>query len=167
MSEDEWKMEQYKVINDLKLGFRHEQIESEGNDPAKTGESFGTPHDLASMSQQGGEDDGASTPKEEGGAPEGGFDGAGRPKEGGTYGKDKSPFGRDPLGNKGIDIKSDSVRYSYNANEVLNKEVTNSMLSKMKTKVKSRKIIIESLKMDDDIVESPLLDEKNILNSDN
>jgi hypothetical protein len=167
MSEDEWKMEQYKVINDLKLGFRHEQIENEGNDPAKTGESFGTPHDLASMSQQGGEDNGASTPTEEGGAPDGGFDGAGRPKEGGTYGKDKSPFGRDPLGNKGIDIKSDSVRYSYNANEVLNKEVTNSMLSKMKTKVKSRKIIIESLKMDDDNVESPLLDEKNILNSDN
>ena len=167
MSEDEWKMEQYKVINDLKLGFRHEQIENEGNDPAKTGESFGTPHDLASMSQQGGEDNGASAPTEEGGAPDGGFDGAGRPKEGGTYGKDKSPFGRDPLGNKGIDIKSDSVRYSYNANEVLNKEVTNSMLSKMKTKVKSRKIIIESLKMDDDNVESPLLDEKNILNSDN
>ncbi len=110
MSEDEWKMEQYKVINDLKLGFRHEQIENEGNDPAKTGESFGTPHDLASMSQQGGEDNEASTPTEEGGAPDGGFDGAGRPKEGGTYGKDKSPFGRDPLGNKGIDIKSDSVR---------------------------------------------------------
>ena len=26
MSDDEWKLEQGKVINDLKLGFRHEQI---------------------------------------------------------------------------------------------------------------------------------------------
>ena len=170
MSEDEWKMEQYRVINDLKLGFRHEQIESEGNDPAKTGESFGTPHDLASLSQQSGDDgdDGGSPFGEnEGGSSEGGYEGAGRPKETGTYGKDKSPFGRDPLGNKGIDVKSDSIRHSYNANEVLNKEVTNSMLSNMKKKVKSKKIIIESLKIDDDIVESSLLDEKNILNSDN
>ena len=47
MSDDEWKLEQGKVIGDLKLGFRHEQIESEGNDPIKSGESFGTPHDLA------------------------------------------------------------------------------------------------------------------------
>jgi hypothetical protein len=170
MSEDEWKMEQYRVINDLKLGFRHEQIESEGNDPAKTGESFGTPHDLAALSQQSGDDGGeGGSPfgENEGGSPEGGYEGAGRPKETGTYGKDKSPFGRDPLGNKGIDVKSDSIRHSYNANEVLNKEVTNSMLSNMKKKVKSKKIIIESLKIDDDRVESSLLDEKNILNSDN
>jgi len=27
-------------------------------------------------------------------------DKGGRPKEGGTYGKDKHPYGRDPLGNK-------------------------------------------------------------------
>ena len=31
MSDDEWKLEQGKVISDIKLGFRHEQIESEGN----------------------------------------------------------------------------------------------------------------------------------------
>jgi len=170
MSEDEWKMEQYKVINDLKLQFRHEQIESEGNDPTKTGESFGTPHDLAALSQQegdGGGGGGNPFGENEGGSPEGGFEGAGRPKEGGTYGKDKSPFGRDPLGNKGIDIKSDSISHSYNANEVVNKEVTDTMLSKMKSKVKSKKIIIESLKTDDSINEPSLLDEKNILNSDN
>ena len=47
MSDDEWKLEQAKVINDLKLGFRHEQIENEGNDPVKTGQSFGTAHDIA------------------------------------------------------------------------------------------------------------------------
>ena len=56
MSDDEWKLEQGKVISDIKLGFRQSQIEDEGNDPVKTGESFGTPHDLASLSQQSGDD---------------------------------------------------------------------------------------------------------------
>ena len=34
----------------------------------------------------------------EGGSPPGGWDGAGRPKEGGKYGKDSGARGRDPLG---------------------------------------------------------------------
>jgi hypothetical protein len=128
MSDDEWKAEQLKVINDLKLQFRHDQITNEGNDPVITGESFGTPHDLAALSQQsgedgGGEEEGGNTFGEsEGGAPEGGFDGAGRPKEGGTYGKDKSPFGRDSLGNKSVDITPERPSRGYNANEVVNKE---------------------------------------------
>jgi hypothetical protein len=36
---------------------------------------------------------------DKGGAPEGGFEGAGRPKEIPKYGKDFSARGRDPLGN--------------------------------------------------------------------
>jgi hypothetical protein len=163
MSEDEWKEEQFKVINDIKLGFRHEQIESEGNDPVKTGESFGTPHDLASLSQQsGGDEEGANSgfPTEEGGAPKGGFDGAGRPKEGGTYGKDKSPFGRDPLGNKSL-----SKNERYNANSVINQEQIDAVISRMKSKTKTKKIIIESLKEDTNDESLSLLDEKNILDS--
>ena len=163
MSEDEWKEEQFKVINDIKLGFRHEQIESEGNDPVKTGESFGTPHDLASLSQQsGGDEEGANSgfPTEEGGAPEGGFDGAGRPKEGGTYGKDKSPFGRDPLGNKSL-----SKNERYNANSVINQEQIDAVISRMKSKTKTKEIIIESLKEDTNDESLSLLDEKNILDS--
>ena len=173
MSDDEWKEEQFKVINDIKLGFRHGQIESEGNDPVKTGESFGTPHDLATLQQSGDEVDdnsganaGFPTVEDKGGAPEGGFEGAGRPKESGNYGTDENPFGRDPLGNKSISVKADRPGHSYNANEVLNKEVTNSMLSKMKYKTKTKKIITESLKSDDNNKESGLLDEKNILNFD-
>ena len=168
MSDDEWKKEQMGVINDLKLQFRHEQIESEGNDPVKTGESFGTPHDLATL-QQGGDDDSGDDQFGEntGGAPEGGFEGAGRPKEGNTYGKDKSPFGRDPLGNKSISIKPEAPSRGYNANEVVNKESTNSMLSKMKTKIKTRSIIVESLKIEEEIDNISLLDENNILDSNN
>jgi len=98
MSEDEWKEEQFKVINDLKLGFRHEQIESEGNDPVKTGESFGTPHDLAVLTTQEAGAGGGSMGEDAGGAPKGGFEGAGRPKEIPHHGKDGSARGRDPLG---------------------------------------------------------------------
>ena len=163
MSDDEWKREQYKVINDLKLGFRQEQIENEGNDPAKTGESFGTPHDLAAMSQQSDEGGGGESPFGEntGGSPDGGWDGAGRPEEGGNYGTDANAFGRDPLGNKSISVKPDR----YNATSVMNKENTDAMLSKMKTKVKSKKIILESLKEDSNEEPISLLDEKNILDS--
>jgi hypothetical protein len=171
MSDDEWKAEQLKVINDLKLGFRQEQIESEGNDPAVTGESFGTPHDLAALSQQSGDDEaggddgaGGAFGESEGGAPEGGFDGAGRPKEGGNYATDDNAFGRDPIGNRSISIKPEKA---YNANEVVNKESTDAMLSKMRVKLKTKKIITESLKTDDEISEIGLLDEKNILESDN
>ena len=38
------------IINDKKRAFRYTQIESEGNDPIKTGQSFGTPGDLQAMS---------------------------------------------------------------------------------------------------------------------
>jgi hypothetical protein len=165
MSDDEWKAEQLKVINDLKLGFRQEQISSEGNDPVKTGESFGTPHDLATANQQS-QDGGDSESFEEniGGAPKGGFEGAGRPKEGGDYATDDSVFGRDPLGNR---TKTRGLERAYNANEVVNKEVTTTMLSAMKTKLKSKKIITESLRIDDEPITIGLLDEKNILDSDN
>ena len=165
MSEDEWKEEQFKVINDLKLGFRHEQIESEGNDPVKTGESFGTPHDLASLSQQsGGDEEGANAgfPTAEGGAPEGGFEGAGRPKEGGNYKTDDNPFGRDPLGNI---ANRPTKNERYNANTVINQEQIDAVVGRMKSQRKTKKMIIESLKEDSNDVNLSLLDEKNILDS--
>ena len=49
MSEDEWLEERNNIVEDLKLRFRQNQIEQEGNDPTLTGLSYGTPHDLASM----------------------------------------------------------------------------------------------------------------------
>jgi len=49
LSEDEWRDERDSVLDDLKNKFRQSQIEDEGNDPILTGESFGTPHDIATM----------------------------------------------------------------------------------------------------------------------
>jgi len=90
-TDEQIKQEDDKIVFDYKQKFRRQQIENEGNDPAKTGESQGTPSDMA-MGRTGHELD------DKGGAPEGGFEGAGRPKEPNKYGKDSGTRGRDPLG---------------------------------------------------------------------
>jgi len=103
MNEEEMDRMRWGIVNDQKRQFRYEQISMEGNDPIKSGLSYGTPHDLATVQQQGGEEGGEQAPQEDvGGAPEGGFDGAGRPKEVPKYGKDGSARGRDPLGKVGM-----------------------------------------------------------------
>ena len=90
-TDEEIKEQDEGIIYDFKQKFRRSQIETEGNDPAKTGETQGTPSDMA-MGRTGRELD------DKGGSPEGGFEGAGRPKEIPKYGKDNSARGRDPLG---------------------------------------------------------------------
>ena len=52
-SEDEFDEYRDLIIEDKKRTFRMAQVENEGNDPAKTGRSFGTPHDLASLYGKG------------------------------------------------------------------------------------------------------------------
>ena len=94
--------------------------------------------------------------------PEGGFDGAGRPKEGGNYGTDDNPFGRDPLGNK---ANRPTKNERYNAVSVINQEQIDAVIGRMKKQGKTKKMIIESLKEDTNDVNVSLLDEKNILDS--
>ena len=89
MSEEQWLQERTNVIEDLKLRFRQNQIEQEGNDPAITGVSFGTPHDLATVHM-------SSNEVEE-------KDKGGRPKEGIKSGQHKNAFGWDVTGKKEID----------------------------------------------------------------
>ena len=93
-TEEEIKHEDDAIVYDYKQKFRREQIQTEGNDPAESGEATGTPSDLA-MGRTGHE---LNDLGPEGGSPEGGWDGAGRPKEVPHYGKDGSARGRDPLG---------------------------------------------------------------------
>ena len=47
ISDEQIKQEDDKIVFDYKQKFRRSQIENEGNDPAKTGESQGTPSDMA------------------------------------------------------------------------------------------------------------------------
>jgi len=111
LSEDEYMEMRDLVREDSKRLFRIAQIENEGNDPAKSGTTYGTPHDLASMYGRRS----TSTPK--GGGPgevpagyeeetpdwgESGPEG-GRPTEkASVYGTTAGLGGRDPLGTHGM-----------------------------------------------------------------
>jgi len=92
--------EKLKILKDLKLEYRHEQIKMEGNDPAKTGQHVdddGTVRgvdDAPTVYSKGGDDsaDGESTSN---------GDSVGRPEEtNNTYGTDAHDLGRDPVGKK-------------------------------------------------------------------
>ena len=82
LSGGEQDEQRVSMLNDLKDRFRFRSIEDEGSDPAMEDEE---PEDIEEQIE--------NLKKEI-------KDKGGRPREGGTYGKDKHPLGRDPLGNK-------------------------------------------------------------------
>ena len=152
LSEDQYNEERDLVREDSKRTFRLGQLEAEGNDPARSGRSYGTPHDLASMYGR------RATATEKGPAsvppgygepgPEGG-----RPQEkASVYGTNDNPIGgRDPLGVHGMHggFPSDNE----NINESL---LTQSVYHKNKESLKQ---IVFKQKEDDT---SELLNEDNI-----
>ena len=81
LAEGDQEKERVKIINDIKDRFRYRSIEDQGNDPAVQNEPEDVEESLEKIKTE---------LKDKGG----------RPREGNTYGKDKSPFGRDPLGSK-------------------------------------------------------------------
>ena len=97
-SEDQFDEYRDLVLEDKKRAFRLGQIENEGNDPAKSGKSYGTPHDLASLYGKGraGMDINGPVP--------GGYNEkapVGRPKEKTSIiSTQKDPLGKDRLGSK-------------------------------------------------------------------
>ena len=157
MSEDQWLQERTNVIEDLKLRFRQTQIEQEGNDPAVTGMSFGTPHDLASIHMSSDEVE----IKDEGG----------RPPEGIKFGQHKNAFGWDPVGNKqfaqDFNTKNQMAAFqpdpkAERGNRIMSTESRH--LIKQLSSRKSPSIITESLNsttQDTDL--GTMLDENNIL----
>lgn len=97
MSEDQIIQQRELIAEDAKREFRFKQIAEEGNDPAISGISYGTPHDLASIyksNASGGDQnlpDGYDEKKK--------VNAVGRPiTHASIYGTDKSAHGRDPLG---------------------------------------------------------------------
>jgi len=82
LSGGEQDVQRVKMLDDLKDRFRFRSIEDEGNDPANEEEE---PDDIEESIEKIKQEI-----KNKGG----------RPREGGTYGKDKHPLGRDPLGDK-------------------------------------------------------------------
>jgi hypothetical protein len=159
MSEDQYQQEQIKVIENLKQNFRKTQIEDEGNDPAKTGKSFGTPHDIASLhSTRPGDSDYIEQE----------YNG-GRPEESGNYGTDDSSFGRNPLGKPGApgitrNNSTSQIKHNYKGSPMSMESLAKSVKSNLKSKNKS--IIFESInvtKQDKD--KGTMLDENNLIDN--
>ena len=95
-SEDQYDEYRDLILEDMKRTFRLSQLENEGNDPAKSGKSYGTPHDLASLygkGRNGVGDTGAIPPGYNEKRP------VGRPEEKSSMiGTQKDPLGKDRLG---------------------------------------------------------------------
>ena len=109
-SEDQYQEYRDLIIEDQKRKFREAQIETEGNDPAESGEAYGTPHSLASLYGAGrypgskGVPTGYSVNDPE--YPEQALD-QGRPASSvSDYGTQDSNLGKDPIGSSGMKVKS-------------------------------------------------------------
>ena len=135
-SDEEIKEFEEQLVEDKKTEFRLESIKNEGQDPKQAAEQEQEDAEDDYISRTGTEELG-----EEGGSPEGGWEGAGRPKEMPHYGKDGSARGRDPLGNhERKKLRSSSPRYGKAYRESLG-------LDKLKSKV-DKKIINEAEDVD-------------------
>jgi len=156
LSEDQINQERDLIVKDAERAFRYNQIENEGNDPAISGESYGTPHDLASIYADRSDKPGDTEIPD-------GYDEkknpVGRPKEKASIFKtDKSAFGRDPLGSK--DMKPETP-FDKTRKDKIKPFAMEQTLRQIKGK-NSKKIVIFEQKEE----EPGLLDEKNILNHD-
>jgi hypothetical protein len=131
LSEDEMDVERAKVVLDLKDRFRHNSIEQQGQDPANPPQQQNVEEEISKLKTE------IELNR-----------GIGRPREGNTYGKDKHPYGRDPLGNKENEKERKREDRALNTNaKKLAREYINGISSK-------KQVLIEKAGM---------LDEKNLL----
>src|SRR6056300_131435 len=157
LSEDQFNEQRDLVREDSKRGFRIAQIENEGNDPAKSGVTYGTPHDLASMYGRRGMD----TPKMPVGYEEPNPEG--RPRiHAYTYGTQDSAFGRDRLGTHdmhgGYDNEEDQEITVTEQSKIDNLQTKSVFYQNKDLFQPKKKLIFEEKKKE----ESGLLDESNI-----
>jgi hypothetical protein len=159
-SEDQYAELEDMIIEDKKREFRYAQIREEGNDPAESGQAYGTPHQIASL-YGGKEDSMLNVPY--------GYDEKkpGRPKSvTSIIGTDNSRFGRDPIGqaaySKNAERGEDDMKPNYKGGSPLALEGTMAEYLKNKsalnamTKKHTRKV---------NLFEQPdLLSEDNIIN---
>jgi len=175
LSEDQYMEMRDLVTEDYKRLFRLGQIENEGNDPAKSGKSYGTPHDLASLyGRRQGDVKGMPFGKVPAGfeddtpgigeiGPEGG-----RPRiKASHYGTNDGLGGRDPLGQHGMKGGFDSDNENVNEQESANKidnTLARSLFYQNKDMFNDKKqIIFENKEEEND----KLLDESQIQDLDN
>ena len=155
LSDQEMDHEKEQALDDAARIFRTNQIENEGNDPIESGESYGTPHDLAGLYSTKRDKHIRDIPD--------GYDeeDPGRPKNKlSDFGTDKSNVGRDPLGKAGLTGNDTPAYIKHTTNEVSTLAVTENsrILKKLSlNRLKGKKVLNEEYK-------SSILDEKNIIN---
>ena len=132
ISEDEMDTERAKMVLDLKDRFRYNSIEQQGQDPANPPQQQNVEEEIEKMKQEIVDNKG------------------GRPREGNTYGKDKHPYGRDPLGNK----ENEKERKRETRTNESNKKIAQQYINGISAK---KKILSEKTEKTD------LLDENNLL----
>lgn len=162
MSEDQINQERDLIIHDVERTFRYNQIENEGNDPAFSGKSYGTPHDLASIYKANAEN------KPEQDVPDG-YDEkpnpVGRPKEKDSiYKTDQSAFGRDPLGATAMKGEpKDKRKMTTRAYAMESKSNKNNRLIKDLSNFRKKPEMLT----ENELKKSKLLDENNIIDDAN
>ena len=136
LSPDEYNDQKEAILDDAMHKFRLSQVENEGNDPVESGQSYGTPHDLAAL--YGNKRDKAVGPAQ---VPTG-YDERepGRPVEKPQkYGSDKGNLSRDPVGKGGLEAP-ESEKPS-DGNKISTFEAAS--LKKSLQKLKNKKQIIK------------------------
>ena len=146
LSPDQYNSEKDLMVTDAMHNFRVSQIENEGNDPSESGESYGTPHDLAAL--YGNKSDKAVGPNQ---VPTGYDENpVGPPKQSiSTYGTEDSNFSRDPVGKKGTKADIANEGHSHS------KSVLHGLKSSLQKLKQSQQILNEG-------DESGMLSEKNV-----
>ena len=163
LSEDQFDEYRDLIREDAKRSFRLAQIEAEGNDPVETGQSYGTPHDLASLYGKGRmySNPGDIPPHNEDNQYIGNRKTVlGRPKEKASKRNTQDDnFGKDRLGVQGMkrdynDPKKSPLALEGNANYAKHQSMLKSIPSEF---TPGKKLVFEQ-----DNAKSSLLDESNI-----
>jgi hypothetical protein len=129
LSKDDISLERAKVVQDMKSMYRYNAIEQQGQDPANPPQQTNVEQEIEELAKV--------------------QDVGGRPKEGNTYGKDKHPYGRDPLGHKENTEELKREGKNYTAGKHAATQYINGISSK-------KKLLGE---------ETTFLDENNILDT--
>jgi hypothetical protein len=159
-SEDQFDEIRDQILEDKKRQFRQAQIENEGNDPAESGESYGTPHDLAALYGKG--------RMGSGDVPEGYNEDepqiSGRPVERASdINTQDNPFGKDRMGVQGMKVDDQGEQ-----GQLLSKSKIPQPLSLESAKITflKNKKLFESIPRKKLIIETKsekMLDESNLL----
>ena len=167
MPKAEWEEMRKQIIEDQKLTFRLSQIEVEGNDPKKTGQSYGTAHDIAALQMQSNGEAKIEKAKENtgGGKSKGKDEKRGAPKKPGSYGTHKDMLGQDPDGRKTMNkaMTGGKPGHDFKGKGPLDTEAIQIMKSIDGMRTNKKMAINETFKHDDPQEDVSFMDEKNII----